>query len=491
MRRWNTKGRSTTDAVVDATRYFGALEESMLRRARQSRLALVAFCVGFAVSLVFTLVRTTADAAPQYVRGCRDRSCLASRARVFDASTSLAFFEFAPANGSGLTAACACTAVTGAKGETMTFSRASSGTCLKGNTLTGIANGDMVTCSTNQPRVMPGGDGSGGLGLLVEGARTNGALRSQEIENAVWVQNADAVGRNTTVTADQAIAPDATTTAEKVDLIATSGVQYSERAQVIALGGPSTCSLFAKGVSGSGTMDVCANATCASCAFVSTSWSLCSVSIAGALSQFAFGNNTFQNGGTNRPAQSVYVWGVQCEAGTFASSYIATAGATAARVDELPKIAVSGWPAGAAGWSAATTWVAPSAIVGGAWFVLEPSINGDSTNRYSFFIDQLAGGVGPNGRLDQYDIVGGALNQNPSSGFTVAPSTTHRFSESYVTASHTQTVTVNGTATTNTANTYTPFSVSIITIGNHQNGGDADFGVNRLVCMDPDPSRCK
>ena len=41
-----------------------------------------------------------------------------------------AYFEFAPEGGAGMTAACACTTPTGAKGETLTFSRASSGTCL-------------------------------------------------------------------------------------------------------------------------------------------------------------------------------------------------------------------------------------------------------------------------------------------------------------------------------------------------------------------------
>ena len=37
----------------------------------------------------------------------------------------MAFFEFAPLSGAGLSAACACTAVTGAKGEAVTWARGS------------------------------------------------------------------------------------------------------------------------------------------------------------------------------------------------------------------------------------------------------------------------------------------------------------------------------------------------------------------------------
>src|SRR5690242_20575791 len=66
-------------------------------------------------------------------------------------------FEFAPANGAGMGAACACTNPTGSKGETMTFTRSSDAMCTKGNTTSSIANGDLVSCTTNQIRVMPGG----------------------------------------------------------------------------------------------------------------------------------------------------------------------------------------------------------------------------------------------------------------------------------------------------------------------------------------------
>ena len=55
-----------------------------------------------------------------------------------------AFFEFAPASGVGMGEACSCVDVTGTKGEALTFTRASTATCVKGSPTTGIANGDLV-----------------------------------------------------------------------------------------------------------------------------------------------------------------------------------------------------------------------------------------------------------------------------------------------------------------------------------------------------------
>lgn len=125
--------------------------------------------------------------APNEPQDCERVRC--SRARGFRADAprrALALFEFAPAEGWGLSPTCACIAPTGAKGEVLTFTRASSGTCTKGNWLESIADGDLVTCSTDQPRVMPGGDGSGGNGLFIEDTRTNTCLRGRALCNAAW-----------------------------------------------------------------------------------------------------------------------------------------------------------------------------------------------------------------------------------------------------------------------------------------------------------------
>src|SRR5688500_13085954 len=98
-------------------------------------------------------------------------------------------------------------ALTGTRGEALTFSRAGSGMCTKGD-------GTMVLLGNNVPRVQPGG-------LLMEAARTNLMVRSQEFDNAVWTKNATGAGVAPVVTANYAVAPDGTTSAERVQFSAT------------------------------------------------------------------------------------------------------------------------------------------------------------------------------------------------------------------------------------------------------------------------------
>lgn len=117
----------------------------------------------------------------------RDRRCRHSRTSRNLDCVGYAFFEFAPASGAGMPAACSTTAPTGAKGEAMTFARASNGTCTKGTDglrTTAIADGDLVVLSSNVARVEA--NSLGELWLLVESAHTNTCLRSAEICNAAW-----------------------------------------------------------------------------------------------------------------------------------------------------------------------------------------------------------------------------------------------------------------------------------------------------------------
>jgi hypothetical protein len=244
--------------------------------------------------------------------------------------------------------ACACTTPTGAKGEAMTFTRASSGTCLKGGTLTGIANGDLVTCSTDQPRVMPGGDGSGGLGLLVEGPRTNVALRSEAFDNAAWshLQNTGSL----TVTANAATSPENTASAERLQLAATAAGEYSLVYQGRVLNGAASASVFLKGNGTSGVTDLClynnggGAYVCSSCAYVAATWSRCvveNVPSGAALATLLIGNATNYNGGTVRNAVDLYVWGAQWELGAYASSYMKTDGASASRAEDVPSFSLN------------------------------------------------------------------------------------------------------------------------------------------------------
>lgn len=130
-------------------------------------------------------------------------------------STPYAFFELAPSTGAGMGAACACSAITGANGEAITVTRGGNGTCTKtggaggGVAVTGIANGDLVVCATNQARTEFGDNGL--LGILSEDSRTNTCIRSAELCNVAWAD----VGTPACAT-DQATGPLGTATMDSI-----------------------------------------------------------------------------------------------------------------------------------------------------------------------------------------------------------------------------------------------------------------------------------
>lgn len=275
-------------------------------------------------------------------RGTSGRS---TRGMPVPSTGTASLFEFAPSSGTGMGTACACAAVTGRDGETMTYSRTGTAACTAtaagGLSTTGIANGDLALCAANQPRVEY--DGAGTLGLLVEEARTNYALRSEEFNDASWqVYNAGASAPTKNAT-DAAVSPWGTTAAEDVTFGATVGAQDSYLWKTPTGCTAAACaeSVYVKGYSGSGTMDICSsNASCTSCAYVSTSWTRC-VHLAALGTYIIIGNSGVGNGGVARSSNRVYLVGAQAELGAFATSYIPTTSASAARGADVASVALA------------------------------------------------------------------------------------------------------------------------------------------------------
>jgi predicted anti-sigma-YlaC factor YlaD len=263
---------------------------------------------------------------------------------------SWAAFEAFPANGWGTSGVCSPTAPTarylGAP-VALTFTRASSATCTKtasgGLATTGIANGDLVLLTNDQSRVEY--DSAGTLGLLVESARTNINLRSEEIDNAWW----------TSLTAGAAAAPVLNGTCAASPLASPGSMPEDYTFGATAAGEDSgrigsnvgvTCnsaacthSIFVQGVSGAGTLDLCGwdtvAPTCTACSYVQGSWTRCTHTStkSGNIAIF-IGNNTLWNGGTVRATNRVCVTGGQVELGAYATSYIPTVAAATTRVVE-------------------------------------------------------------------------------------------------------------------------------------------------------------
>lgn len=454
------------DPVRDAHEAWDALEKQP--RARRMRWPGAVFgFAALAVSLCFV--------------GTVDAQVCGPTGPIFCKTSQFAFFEFAPANGAGMGTACACTTPTGAKGEAMTFTRASSGTCLKGNTTTAVANGDMVTCSTNQPRVMPGGDGSGALGLLVEASRTNVVLRSQEFENAAWTSTASGVA-NPTVTANAAVAPDGTTTADRVQIPATSGVQYSllQSGSVLT----ATASSIAVWAKGNGTTDqTCIAASNGSganclCSYNPTTWTRCKCEnkTLGALGPMYIGNYSASTGpcGISFNAQDVFLWQAQGEtAGSpYITSDIATTSAAVTRAVDNATAAVTDQTSSTESMAVTVVpeWSGTTGPPFGVGIGMKQSAavvsfaNLDASGTAGRFYDSVT--------VRQANIIAGLqrwIGIRDSSAITV----------------------FYGTNTQTTSNA-PPADVmtGTVCIGSDCSGSPFD-GVVKQLCLSPDPSRCR
>lgn len=432
------------------------------------------------LSIVAALVVAQASPPPDI---CRNRM---SRWRICETSSagsaaSYAYFELAPADGAGMGSACACAAITGAKGETVTVTRGSNATCTKGDFDDGIADGDLVICGNNLPRVSTGGTGS--LGILREAGRTNTALRSQELDNTtVWTDFTGGGAAAPTRTANAATAPDGTATADRLQFAATNTAssQVSAVYQATGCTGVGTAvsrSFYVKGVSGSGTIAYYAGSgSVVTCNYVSSSWTRCRQENNTTSSGFAIGNIS-SGGNPSRLANDVYVWGAQCEVGASITSYIPTVGSSVARSSDIITASIAGGTEG----SMAVSFTPNSAI-----------IYANSATACGILANSVAG---PSYRqVGQYRVSDSALRTFSSgAGGSVASRTytpvkdTEARLVSWWNASNVASI-VDGNSATGSPYSYN--STTLLEIGNYD-GANPCTGLYKKICMSTSSTECR
>jgi len=222
----------------------------------------------------------------------------------------------------------------------VTFTRASTGT------FTG-SDGLIKTATTNEARFDHNPTTGESLGLLVEEARTNLLLRSEEFNDASWTkQSSVSVSANTTISPDGALTADTVTADQSLGIFqsvaATVSTTYTNSVYIKA--GTATAMML-RDDTGAGRHIVFNPSTGV---ITATSGTLVSS-----------GSQALNNGwyryfmtyvadattvrGIIRPnsagsAQTFIVWGAQLEAGAFLTSYIPTTSATATRAADVASI---------------------------------------------------------------------------------------------------------------------------------------------------------
>lgn len=166
--------------------------------------------------------------------------------------------------------------------------------------------------------------------LLVEPQRTNLALRSQEFDNVgFW-----ALSNSASISVNSDVAPDGTTTADR--LIAGANFSQVQGAIVGTIGLAYTGSIYIKRISGSGVVNLRVTENADIPITVTNEWTRVSATVTSTTTTVRIGVKL------NTIGDEVAIWGAQLEEGSNATSYIPTVASTVTRnADVISKTGIS------------------------------------------------------------------------------------------------------------------------------------------------------
>jgi len=181
--------------------------------------------------------------------------------------------------------------------------------------------GLLIPSITNIPRLEYNSSGIL-LGLLIEGARTNLGLQSNDMTNAAWV-------KTTMTTAKTSIGPDGVAnSATRVTASAGNGMSLQT---VTSASATRAYSVWLKRITGTGNIDLTVdNGTTWTTKTITTSWARYEITQA-AVTNPIFGIRIVTN------TDAIDVWCNQLESASFGSSAIPTTSGSVARAADLPK----------------------------------------------------------------------------------------------------------------------------------------------------------
>lgn len=416
-------------------------------------------------ALLLTLLASTALAQSD-ARGRFDRFCTRTdQGRTVRGlpCDNFAFFEAFPANGAGTTGVCSASAPTGARGEAVSFTRATGAVCTTGTNGTrtaAIADGALVEMASGQLRQELDADGY--IGVRVELAATNLLTRFIAIDNAAWAD----VG-TPTLTPGQTSPFSGTYATSAVQIDDNNGAAFEGRSQAVTVsaGAAYTMHCYVK----AGTLDqarLSLDGTTANLTGLSTSsWSI--ITVTDASSSGVSISAQILAGDAAGDTGTIIVGGCQVEAGSIRTSIIPTVGTTVTRNVELVSFAPT-WPTSASiSWAANFVGTTPAS--GSAATALEfngiPSLLNESGGNWRWF----AGGV----------------PQTVAISSATAGLRTYAYHDGAVRGVAWASNAAGPTADVNAAN---KFATTLFIGGS---AGNRPNAIISRVCVDPDSSRCR